>query len=154
MTTRLLLAGLHLLALGIGLGAVWARARALTSRRDYAGLRRVLVSDAWWGLAAFLWIGTGLWRLLAGVEKDTGYYLQNHLFLGKMAVLAIILGLEIRPMLALMRWRRRLAVGEQPDTSAASRLARISYTQAALIVVMVFLAAATARGYGVPPLSH
>lgn len=154
MTTRLLLASLHLLALGIGLGAVWARARALTSRLDDAGLRRVVVSDAWWGLAAFLWIGTGLWRLLAGVEKDTGYYLQNHLFLGKMAVLAIILGLEIRPMLALMRWRRRLAVGEQPDTSAASRLARISYTQAALIVVMVFLAAATARGYGVPPLSH
>lgn len=154
MTTRLLLAGLHLLALGIGLGAVWARARALTSRLDDAGLRRVLVSDAWWGLAAFLWIGTGLWRLLAGLEKDTAYYFQNHLFLGKMAVLAIILGLEVRPMLALVRWRRRLAAGEQPDTSAAPLLARISYTQAALIVLMVFLAAAMARGYGGSPLSH
>lgn len=154
MTTRLLLAALHLLALGIGLGAVWARARALTSRLDDAGVRRVLVSDAWWGVAFFLWIGTGLWRLLAGVEKETGYYLQNHLFLGKMAVLAIILGLEIRPMLGLVRWRRRLAAGAQPDTSGAPLLAGISYTQAALIVLMVFLAAAMARGYGVPPLSH
>ena len=154
MTPRLLLAGLHLLGLGIGLGAVWARARALTSGLDGAGLRRVLASDAWWGLAAFLWIGTGLWRLLAGVEMDTAYYLQNHAFLGKMALLAVILGLEIRPIIVLTRWRRRLAAGEQPDTTAAPLLARISYAQAGLVVLMVFLAVAMARGYGASSLSH
>ncbi len=154
MSTRWLLAGFHLLALGIGLGAVWARGRGLTSRLDIAGLRSVFRSDMWWGLAAFLWIGTGLWRLLAGIEKDTSYYFQNHLFLTKMALLVIILALEIRPMITLIEWRRRVAAGQQPDTTAARRLARISFVQAGLVVLMVFLAAGMARGYRVFSRSH
>ncbi len=40
----------------LGLGAVWARARALGALRetalDTAAIRRVLVADAWWGIAA------------------------------------------------------------------------------------------------------
>jgi len=72
MTIHWLLAGLHLLALGVGLGAVWVRGRALSSRLDERGLHSVFRADMWWGIAAFLWIGTGLWRLLAGIEKDTG----------------------------------------------------------------------------------
>ena len=148
MITRLLLAGLHLLGLGIGLGAVWARGLALTSRLDGEGLRSVFLADNFWGLAAALWVGTGLWRLLSGLEKDTAYYLHNHVFLGKMALLAVILALEAWPMVTLIRWRRRMARGEQPDTSAAPRLARISFAQAGIVMVMVFLAAAMARGYG------
>lgn len=149
MITRLLLAGLHLLGLGIGLGAVWARGRALSSRLDPAGLRSVFLADNFWALAAALWLGTGLWRLLSGLDKDTTYYLHNHVFLGKMAFFAIILALEVWPMMTLIAWRRRVARGEQPDTSAAPLLARISFAQAGIVVLMVFLAAAMARGYGV-----
>ncbi len=105
-------------------------------------------------MAAGLWIGTGLWRLLAGLEKDTAYYFHNHLFLGKMALLAIILALEVRPMVTLVAWRRRVARGEQPDTSAAPLCARISFAQVGIVILMVFLAAAMARGYGVPLRSH
>jgi putative membrane protein len=128
---------------------VWARGRALTSRLDGAGLRAVFVADNFWGLAAVLWLSTGLWRLLAGQEKDTTYYFHNHMFLGKMALFAVILALEIWPMLTLIGWRRSLARGEQPDTRAAPVLARISFAQAGIVAVMVFLAAAMARGYGV-----
>jgi putative membrane protein len=152
--TRLLLAGLHLLGLGVGLGAVWARARGLTSRLDAVGLRSVFLADNFWALAAGLWLGTGLWRLLAGLEKDTAYYFHNHVFLGKMALFAIILALEVWPMVTLMGWRRRVARGEQPDTNAAPLLARISYAQAGIVIVMVFLAAAMARGYGISLRSH
>lgn len=148
MTVRLFLAGLHLLALGIGLGAVWVRGRSLSSRLDVAGLRTVFVADTWWGVAAFLWIGTGVWRLLAGLEKDTGYYFQNHFFLTKMALLVIILVLEVWPMITLIRWRRRVTAGQPPVTKTARALARISFAQAGLVVLMVFLAAAMARGYG------
>jgi putative membrane protein len=146
--TRVLLAGLHLLGLGIGLGAVWARGRALTSRLDGAGLRSVFLADNLWALAAALWLGTGLWRLLAGLEKDTSYYLQNHVFLGKMALFVVLLALEVRPIITLIGWRRRVAKGEQPDTRAAPLLARISFAQGGIVIVMVFLAAAMARGYG------
>ncbi|MEO8090967.1 MAG: DUF2214 family protein [Gemmatimonadales bacterium] len=145
---RLLLAGFHLLGLGVGLGAAWARGRALRSRLDPPGLRSVFLADNFWGLAAALWLGTGLWRLLAGVEKDTAYYFHNHAFLGKIALFAIILALEVLPMITLIRWRRRVARGEQPDTSAAPLLARISFAQAGIVSIMVFLAAAMARGYG------
>jgi len=148
MTARWLAASLHLLALGIGLGAVWARGRALRSSLDAGSLRQVFFADTLWGLAAVLWISTGLWRLLAGLEKGTGYYLQNHLFLTKMALLGLVLLLEIRPMITLIRWRMTVSRGEAPDTRAAPLLARISFVQAWLIVLMVFAAAAMARGMG------
>jgi putative membrane protein len=148
MTARWVAAALHLLALGVGLGAVWARGRALRSSLDAGTLRQVFFADTLWGLAAVLWISTGLWRLLAGLEKGTGYYLQNHLFLTKMALLALVLLLEIRPMITLIRWRRTVSRGEPPDTRAAPLLGRISFVQAWLIVLMVFAAAGMARGMG------
>ncbi|HEV2084598.1 MAG TPA: DUF2214 family protein [Gemmatimonadales bacterium] len=148
MTARWLAASLHLLALGIGLGAVWARGRALRSSLDAGTLRQVFFADTMWGIAAVLWISTGLWRLLAGLEKGTGYYLQNHLFLTKMALLVLVLLLEIRPMITLIRWRKAVSRGESPDTRAAPLLARISFVQAWLIVLMVFAATAMARGLG------
>lgn len=122
MIVRWLLATFHLLALGIGLGAVWARGRALQSELDPGGLRRLFLADTVWGLAALLWIGTGLWRLLAGLEKSTAYYLHSHVFLTKMALLAMVLLLEVWPMVSLIRWRLRLSRGEAPDTRAAACL--------------------------------
>lgn len=152
--TRWLLAGLHLLALGIGLGAIWARARALSLRATAESLRAVFLADTWWGVAALLWITTGVWRLLAGLEKSTAYYFQNHLFLTKMALFAIILALEIWPMMTLIAWRRRAKRGEQPDPSAAPLLAKISFAQAGLVLLMIFLAVGMARGYGAFSRSH
>ncbi len=146
---RWLLAASHLFALGIGLGAVWARGRALRQPLDTAGVRRVLAADTWWAMAAFLWISTGLWRWLGGLEKGTAYYLQNHAFWAKMALLGLILVLEVGPIVALSRWRRRLAAGAAADLTSAPRLARISFIQAGLVVLMVLAATAMARGYGV-----
>src|SRR3954467_138311 len=105
MIVRWLFATFHLLALGIGLGAVWARARALQGPLDAPGLRRAFYADTWWGLAAVLWIGTGLVRLFGGLEKGTTYYFHNHVFWTKMLLLVLILVLEVKPMLAFVRWR-------------------------------------------------
>jgi putative membrane protein len=160
--TRLILAWLHLLALGIGLGAIWVRARTLGRTRDGAALdsgtlRRAFVADGWWGGAAALWIGTGLWRLLAGTEKTTAYYLRNDVFLLKMTLLLIILALELWPMVTLVRWRRLAGAdasraANRPDLSSYSARARhiatISYLQAALVAAMVLAAVSMARGYG------
>jgi putative membrane protein len=82
------------------------------------------------------------------VEKGTSYYLSNHAFLLKMALLATILVLEVRPMLALIRWRIQLSRSQQPDTSAAESFAQISRIQAVLIVLMVCAAVLMARGIG------
>lgn len=145
---RWTLAAIHLAALGIGLGAVWARGRALAGALDGAGLRRVFTADSWWALAAILWIGTGLLRAFAGFEKGTAYYVHNHLFWAKMGLLALVLALEIRPMIQLIRWRVDLARGATVDTSAAPALARVSAVQALLVLLMVLAATAMARGFG------
>lgn len=148
MFLRLLLAVVHLLGLGVGLGAVWARARALGRATDAASLRPAFYADTWWGVAALLWIGTGLVRAFAGFEKGTAYYLGNHLFLTKMALLALILALEVWPMMTLIRWRQQAARGEAMDLRPAPRFARISVVQAVLVVLMVGCAVGMARGLG------
>jgi putative membrane protein len=145
---RWLFAVVHLIALGIGLGAVWARARAFQGQLDAAGLRRAFYADAWWGIAAVLWIATGLVRAFAGLEKGSTYYLHNHIFWGKMTLLGLVLVLELAPMRALIRWRGQVARGQAVDTQHAGRFARISYLQAGLIGLMVLAATAMARGYG------
>lgn len=146
---RWLLAAVHLLALGIGLGSVWARARLLGGPTlDGPTLRRALAADAWWGIAAVLWVGSGLWRLLAGTEKPTAYYLGSHAFWTKMALFAAILVLESRPIVTLGAWRRLLARDETPDLRAAPGIARTSYVQAVLVILMVLAATAMARGLG------
>jgi putative membrane protein len=145
---RWFLAWAHLLGLGIGLGAVWVRALALRGRLDPEGIRRVLAADAWWGIAALLWISTGLWRLFAGTEKATDYYLSNHVFWAKMVLFVGILAMEVRPIVTFARWRRALAAGTAPDTSTAPRLARVSRVQAITVALMVLAATAMARGIG------
>ena len=149
MTLRWLVAAAHLLALGIGLGAVWGRSRALRgSVVDNAALRRALACDAWWGVAALLWLGTGLWRAFGGLGKGTTYYVTNHVFWTKMALLALILVLEVWPAATLVRWRISLGRGQPIDTSRAGTFATISTVQAFLVVAMVFAATALARGFG------
>ncbi|HXM38283.1 MAG TPA: DUF2214 family protein [Gemmatimonadales bacterium] len=147
---RWLLAALHLLALGIGLGAVWARGRALQAPLDAPGVQRVLYADTWWGIAAVVWITSGLVRAFGGFEKGAAYYLHNHFFLAKMALLAFILALELWPMATFIKWRIRGARGETIDATAAQTFARISFLEATLVVLMVLAATAMARGYGVP----
>lgn len=143
------LAWLHLLALGIGLGAVWARGLALAGELDRAALRRVFLADNFWGAAAALWIVTGLLRAFGGFGKGAPYYLHNTAFLLKMALFIAVLLHEIRPMVTLIRWRARVSRGELPtDLAVARRLARISYIEAGLIVLMVLAATAMARGIG------
>jgi putative membrane protein len=147
MIVRWLVTTVHLLALPLGLGAVWARSRRLTSARNAGDLARVFVADNLWALAAGLWIVTGLWRAFGGLEKGTDYYLNNRVFYVKMGLLALILLLEIWPMTTLIRWRIAARRGMSIDPTSAPVLGRISQLQAALVVLMVFAATALARGF-------
>src|SRR5215208_4928565 len=149
ITIRILLAWLHLLALAVGLAGVWARARALSDSlrnpEDPRAIRRALVGDAWWGIAAVVLLATGLWRLVGGTEKSTSYYSESNAFVVKMALFLVVLALEIWPMTTLMRWRRKRA---EPDARDVGRIEIISYVQCALVATIALAAVVTARGYG------
>lgn len=148
---QIALAGFHLIALGLGLGAVLNRGSALREIPDALSLHRVFRADTIWGIAALLWIGTGVPRYLLGIEKSTAYYNGNYFFLAKMALLLLILVLEIWPMVTLIRWRAAIRRGGSAGVVAVPGTARIiatiSHVQALLVVLMVFAAVAMARGY-------
>ncbi|HOA23930.1 MAG TPA: DUF2214 family protein [Aggregatilineales bacterium] len=148
MYLRWLFAVLHLLGLGIGLAAVWSRSRALRGDLNNDGLQRVFLADTFWGIAAGLWITTGLIRAFTGLEKGSAYYLGNSMFLIKMGLLLVILVLEVWPMVTLIRWRLKSRQGELPNVSAAPAIARISQVQVGLVILMVVAATAMARGIG------
>jgi len=143
-----IISALHVLALALGLPAVYLRGRALKGTLDRDGFRRLFAADNVWGVAAALWIATGLWRAFGGLEKGTTFYLASPLFWTKMALFLAILILETWPMLTFIRWRRTLAGGQVPDTSRARAFYVISHMEMALVVAMVFVAAFMARGFG------
>ena len=139
---------LHVLALAIGLPAVFLRGRALKGPLDADGLRRLFAADNVWGVAALLWIATGLLRAFGGLEKGTEFYLRSPLFWTKMALFAAVFALEIRPMLTFIRWRRARGRRLPIDTSGARALYTLNHVELAIVVVMVFVASLMARGVG------
>jgi putative membrane protein len=144
-----IVAALHYLALALGLPAVFLRGRALKGPLDAPGLRRVFAADTVWGVAAILWLATGLLRAFGGLEKGSAFYLASHLFWLKMVLFVLVVALEIRPMVTLIRWRRAVASGTAPDTSTAGALFRLNHVELAVVVVIVFVASFMARGFGV-----
>src|SRR5262245_56456369 len=124
-----IVSALHVLALAIGLPAIWFRSRALKGPLDANGLRRVFTADNVWGIAAALWLATGLLRAFAGLEKGTQFYLGSHLFWTKLALFALVVLIELWPMITLIRWRAALRRGRTVDTSKASALHAVSHAE-------------------------
>ena len=151
MLLRAFVASLHFLALGIGLGALFVRGLRLRDLRrapaDAALLPGLLGADSLWGVAAGLWIVTGLLRAFAGLEKASDFYLRNGFFYLKMGLFLAVFALEIAPMLTFIAWRRARAKGAAPWTGApVARLVRINDAELALTVLIPFAAALMARG--------
>src|SRR5260370_3839010 len=136
------------LALAIGLPAVFLRGRALKDPLDADGLRRLLAADNVWGIAALLWIVTGLLRAFAGLEKGSDFYLHSPLFWTKMALFLVVLLLEIRPMITFIRWRIKLGRGETVDTGVGPALYIHNHIELAIVWVSVFVASSIAPRVG------
>jgi murein DD-endopeptidase MepM/ murein hydrolase activator NlpD len=145
--TRLALASLHMLALAMGLGGAWSRARAVHDSADPNALRRAFIGDLWLGLAILIWLSTGLWWLLSGRDERLSYYAADYPFYLKMALFIGVIVLEFWPTRTLFRWR--FSRGE-PNARDAGRIEALSYVQCALLVAIVFAATASAsRDIGV-----
>jgi len=99
------------------------------------------------GVAAALWLLTGLARAFGHVEKAPEFYLRNGFFWIKMALCVSVVALEIWPMVTFIRWRSARR-GSRP-LSGFDRLSRLVFVddvESALVVLIPFAAAAMARG--------
>jgi putative membrane protein len=147
MTLSHLIAAIHLITLGIGYGFIWMRAYQLSRVQDTKDLKAVFFADNMYGLAALLWIATGLWRAFGGLEKGTDYYLASQTFWMKMGLFAAVFACEIYPMIVLIRWRLQLKKGQEPDLGKGRLLSRLSYAELLLLSAMVLVAVMMARGW-------
>jgi putative membrane protein len=140
-----LLSAIHVLTLALGLGAVFLRGQALAGPLDEAGWKRLLAADNAWGIAAALWIASGLGRVFFG-GKETSFYWRNGFFWTKLALFGLIFALELTPMMTFMgvRSARRRHAALPPFSVDALRL--INATELALVVAIVFNASFMARG--------
>jgi len=154
----ILSAGFHALALGIGLGAVFARGT------HFRGLKRsgsnkteefksLFMADTFWGLAALLWILTGLFRVFGGVAKEPAFYLHNPWFHIKMGLFLLVFLLEVLPMLTLLKWRAEFRKKGKvaADRKRLDILVRLNDIELGIVVLLPFVAAAMARGIWLIP---
>jgi putative membrane protein len=153
-----LTAAFHYLALGLGLGSVFMRGRYIRALRTASVVERkevlgsLFVADNIWGLAAFLWVATGLARAFGGFEKGTAFYLSSHLFFLKMALFLGVLALEIPPMITFIKWRISLKKGQEParigEPVFLRRLYQLNTAEAVIVVLIPLVASLMARGIG------
>ncbi len=149
MIARVALSALHILALAIGFGAVFARGRRLRDLRRAPGdagvVGRLLQADSFWGLAALLWIITGFGRVFSKLEKTPEFYLRNGFFWVKMGLFALIILLEILPMITFVRWRIARGRGNQPMGKLDTLIA-LNDAETVIVILIPFVAALMARG--------
>ena len=140
-----LLSAVHILTLALGLGAVFLRGRALADRLDDGGWRRLLAADSAWGVAAGLWIGSGLGRVFWG-GKEPSFYWANGFFWMKLALFGLVFALELRPMITFIRVRSARRHGTALPAFSVVQFRRINSVEVMLVVIIVFIAAFMARG--------
>jgi len=145
MLVAAVLSAIHLLTLTLGAGAVFARGRALARPLDEAGWNRLLAADNAWGVAALLWIASGLARVFFG-GKEPSFYWRNGFFWIKLALFAIVFLLELRPMATFVRVRAARRKGLPAPPFPVETYRRINAAELGLVVAIVVVAALMARG--------
>lgn len=142
MIASAVLSALHLLTLALGLGAVIWRNHGLL-RLDHGGSwDDVLRADTAWGLAAILWIATGVARVFV---VGPGYYAHNGFFWIKVTLFVTVCAIELVPMTILLRLRAARRRGLEPPPLSRARLRRLGTIEIALVVLIVFAAAFMVR---------
>ena len=145
MVVAALLSAIHVLTLGLGLGSVFMRGRALAGRLDEEGWKRLLAADTAWGAAAGLWIASGLGRVFFG-GKEPGFYWRNGFFWVKLALFGAVFVLELAPMITFIRVRSARSKGSPMPKFSVEGYRRINAVEVGLVVTIVFAAAFMARG--------
>jgi putative membrane protein len=140
-----LLSAVHVLALALGLGAVYERGRALAGPLDEPGWRRLLAADNAWGAAAGLWIASGLARVFFG-GKEPAFYWRNGFFWVKLGLFAVVFALELRPMTTFVRVRAARRQHTPLPAFAVESYRHINSAELILVFAIVFAAALMARG--------
>src|SRR5262245_54117467 len=145
MLVAAFLSAIHVLTLALGAGAIFARGRALSRPLDDDGWTRLLAADNAWGIAALLWIASGVLRVFYG-GREPGFYWGNGFFWVKLALFAMVFALELAPMATFIRVRIARSKGGTYPQFSVQAYKRINAAELALVLAIVFVSAFMARG--------
>ena len=113
-----------------------------------ADIRRVARVDLWYGILAALIVIVGFTRAVYAA-KGWAYYSVNAFFWAKIGTFALVGLLSIVPTAALIRWRGA-AAKDPAFVPAVGTVRRFLWAEVAVLALIPALAAAMARGYGMP----
>jgi putative membrane protein len=142
------LAALHYLALAIGFSALVLRGERIKDTVEGGSLHKVFVADNCWGIAALLWIVTGIMRAFGGYEKGSEYYLHSHWFWIKISLFLTVFTIEFWPMLTFIKWRiaGKTMINTPFDRGLMQRFAVLNRIQVVLMLLIPIAAVCMARG--------
>lgn len=152
MISSIVVAALHFLTLAAGFTALFVRGRELKVLSQGGvvtpeKLKALLMADNVYGVAALLWIVTGVLRAFAGLEKGSDYYLNSQFFWIKMILFLGVFLVELRPMMKFIRWRIEMKKGKPLSEANFSKLFRANFIELHLLVLIVIAATAMAHGH-------
>lgn len=106
-------------------------------------------ADIWYGIASGIIALTGLLKMFY-FGKGSDYYINNHLFWGKIALFSIVGLLSISPTVRFIKWRKKIKQGEgiQLSETEFKRTKRIILLEIIFFTFIPLLATLMARGFG------
>ena len=107
--------------------------------------------DRTYGISAILLLGVGFARVFWGA-KGSPFYLPNSLFWTKIGLFMTVAILSIPPTIQLIRWSKQAHSHQdfQPPNEQVRQVQRWLYAEWVVVILIPFLAAAMARGIGLP----
>ncbi len=144
-----LLSSFHFLLIFMLVAVLAAQYVLIRPGMTMSGLRLAAHLDRIYGISAVLLLGVGFARVFWGT-KGSPFYLSNPLFWTKIGLFMTVAILSIPPTLRLIRWTKQTELQTEflPPTEQIFRIQRWLRAEAAVLLLIPFLAAAMARGYG------
>jgi uncharacterized membrane protein len=118
------------------------RAESSSRRASEPGCKQLLAADNVWGVAAMLWIASGLGRVFFG-GREPRFYWHNGFFWVKLGLFGVVFALELAPMITFIRVRTACKRGTTLPRFSIEAYRRINAVE---VVAIVFVAAFMARG--------
>lgn len=112
-------------------------------------IKSLVTVDLIYGLSAIIVLTTGLLRWFV-YGKGYDFYMSIHLFHIKLTLFIIIVVLSIFPTIKILKWRKQIKRGEEPDITekGVKKLLMFIRIELLLMVIIPLLAVMIAMGAG------
>lgn len=147
--TDWLLSTLHFILVFALVAILTAQHVLIKSGMTASALRQAAWLDRVYGGVALLLLTAGGGRVFYG-SRAASFYVDNPLFWTKFGIFFAVALLSIPPTIQLARWSKQVNMngGPLPSNAAIGRVRLWLAAEAGLLVLIPFIAAAVARGYG------